>query len=68
MKREHIIRLTAGTLVLTGLALHTWVHPAWIWLSAFVGANLFQSALTKWCLLESILQHYKIGECPLPKA
>ena len=30
--------------------------------TAFVGANLLQSALTKWCLLESILR--KIGVQP----
>ncbi|MHB1107545.1 MAG: YgaP family membrane protein [Lutibacter sp.] len=31
----------------------------WLWFTAFVGANLLQSALTKWCLMEVILE--KLG-------
>lgn len=26
----------------------------WLWLTAFVGANLFQSAFTRWCLAEKL--------------
>lgn len=62
MKREHIIRMVAGTLVLTGLALQHWVHPNWVWLPVFVGANLLQSSITKWCLLEDILSKCNIGK------
>ena len=61
MKREHIIRLVAGTLVMIGTALGYWVHSGWLLIDAFVGLNLFQSALTKWCLLEDILKKYGIG-------
>ncbi len=61
MKREHIIRLFAGTFILVGLALQHWIHPAWVILPIFVGLNLFQSALTKWCLLEQILVKKQIG-------
>jgi hypothetical protein len=32
-----------------------WVNLNWLWFTAFVGANLFQSALTRWCLMEDIL-------------
>lgn len=56
MKNEQIIRAVAGTLVLTGIALSQLVHHNWIWLSAFVGANLLQSSITKWCPLEKILE------------
>jgi len=56
MVRERIIRLVAGALVLVGLALGLWVSRWWFLLTAFVGLNLFQSALTKWCLLEDILR------------
>jgi hypothetical protein len=61
MKREHIIRLVAGTLILSGLALHYWVHPYWLLLPLFVGVNLIQSAITKWCLLEDILRKFDLG-------
>ncbi len=59
MSMERWIRLIAGSFVLISLALAHWVNPLWLWFTAFVGANLFQSALTRWCLMENILQ--KIG-------
>ena len=52
---ERWIRLVAGMFVLASLALAHWVNPNWLWFTAFVGANLFQSALTRWCLMEQIL-------------
>jgi hypothetical protein len=56
MTRERTIRLVAGSLILLSLLLyHTWSHR-WLWLTALVGANLFQSALTKWCPLEDVLR------------
>ncbi len=55
MSMERWIRLIAGTFILISLALAHWVHPYWLWFTAFVGANLFQSALTRWCLMENIL-------------
>ena len=54
--RERIIRLVAGSLVLISLSLGLWVHPYFFFITAFVGLNLFQSALTQWCLLEDILR------------
>ena len=55
MKREYIIRMVAGIFVLTGALLSRFVHPDWIWLCVFVGGNLLQSAFTKWCPLEKVL-------------
>jgi hypothetical protein len=59
MSVERWIRLIAGSFVLASLALAYWVHPNWHWFTVFVGANLFQSALTRWCLMEKIL--LKVG-------
>jgi len=39
----------AGLVILTSILLATIVHPAWIWLTAFAGANLLQSAFTGFC-------------------
>jgi hypothetical protein len=41
------------------LALAHWVNPNWLWFTAFVGANLFQSGITRWCLMEDILSWLK---------
>lgn len=62
MKLENAIRLLAGTLVLASVALSRWMHPAWIWLTIFVGANLAQSALTGLCPAEAILKKLGIGK------
>lgn len=53
---ERIIRGFAGTVILASLLLAHYQSPYWLWLTAFVGANLLQSSLTRWCLLESILR------------
>lgn len=52
---DRIVHTFAGTMVLASLALAHWHSPNWLWLTAFVGANLLQSGLTNWCLLSSIL-------------
>lgn len=52
---ERWIRLFAGSFILISLALGHWVSPYWYLFTAFVGLNLFQSALTRWCLMEDIL-------------
>ena len=55
MKMENRIRILAGTFVLTSLVLSQLVSPWWLLLAAFVGVNLIQSAITGWCLAETIL-------------
>ena len=60
MSMDHKIRLIAGTLILISLALATWVSPWWLLFTTFVGVNLVQSSVTKWCLMEDILRATKI--------
>lgn len=59
MKMEQYIRAIAGTFILVSLALAVYVHPYWLFFTAFVGLNLLQSAFTRWCLMEDILS--KLG-------
>ena len=59
MTTERLVRIFAGAFVLASLALGIWVNQNWFWLTAFVGANLFQSGFTRICPLESILK--KLG-------
>ena len=53
---EKVVRIFAGAVVLVSLALAVMVNLNWLWLTAFVGANLFQSGFTGICPLESILK------------
>jgi hypothetical protein len=62
VKREHIIRGVAGTFVLGSLALGWWVSPYWFLFTTFVGVNLLQSSVTRWCLMDDILKKAGIGE------
>ncbi|PKN18878.1 MAG: DUF2892 domain-containing protein [Deltaproteobacteria bacterium HGW-Deltaproteobacteria-6] len=59
MKMEQWIRAIAGTLILISVGLGCFHHRYWFFVTAFVGANLLQSAFTKWCLMENILE--KLG-------
>lgn len=43
-------------MILASSILAYFVNINWIWLAAFVGANLFQFSLTNWCLLNSALK------------
>jgi hypothetical protein len=49
MTVERAVRMLAGIIVLASVALAHWVSPNWLWLTAFVGLNLLQSAFTNWC-------------------
>ena len=56
MNVERTLRLIAGAFVLISLALGYWVSPYWFLFTAFVGLNLFQSGLTNWCPMMTILR------------
>ena len=55
MSMERWIRLIAGIFIMASVLLARLVSWHFLWFTAFVGANLFQSSLTKWCLMEDIL-------------
>ena len=62
MSIERIVLAFAGTVVLLSLLLAVYVNLNWLWLTAFVGANLLQSAFTGFCPLAIILK--KLGKQP----
>ncbi|HNU67125.1 MAG TPA: DUF2892 domain-containing protein [Methylotenera sp.] len=59
-----LVRIIAGLLILLSLALGVaespfFVSQYWLYFTAFIGINLFQSGMTNWCLMENILR--KLG-------
>jgi Protein of unknown function (DUF2892) len=61
MTSWQLTRVIAGTFILLSLALGATGSPIfqssyWLWFTAFVGINLLQSGLTKWCLMERMLR------------
>ena len=60
MTINRIVRILAGTFILLSLALGVEASPLfhsvnWLWFTVFVGANLLQSGITRWCLMDQIL-------------
>jgi hypothetical protein len=62
MTLERYIRMFAGTFILTSLLLAHLHSPNWLWFTAFVGFNLLQSSLTRFCPLEIILKKLGVGQ------
>jgi hypothetical protein len=46
---EHAVEAFAGFVVLLSLVLTYFVHPQFVWLTVFVGVNLFQQSFTGFC-------------------
>jgi len=53
--KNRLVRAIAGSFVLISLLLAAYVNINFLWFTAFVGANLLQSSITKWCLMDNIL-------------
>jgi Protein of unknown function (DUF2892) len=63
MTVNRLVRIFAGLFVLVSLALGAQGSPLfhsgyWLWFTAFVGLNLFQSGFTKFCPLEIFLRKF----------
>ena len=62
MGMHESLRLIAGAFVLASVALGYFVHPAWFLFTAFVGANLAQSAFSRTCPMMWILRRAGVRE------
>jgi hypothetical protein len=56
MTVERTLRLVAGVFILGSVLAGMYVHPAFLWFTAFVGLNLLQSGFTDWCPMMAILR------------
>lgn len=59
MSVERSVEAFVGIMVLVSVGLTYFVHPGFIWLTAFVGANVLQQAVTGFCPAAMILR--KLG-------
>ncbi len=60
--KNRYIKAIAGIFILTSILLAINININWLWFTAFVGANLLQSAFTNWCLLGIILGKFGIKD------
>jgi len=66
MNTNRMVRIFAGAFILLSLALGApaspfFVNANWLWFTAFVGANLFQSGFTGFCPLQIILRRFGVA-------
>lgn len=68
MSVERIVRIIAGFFIMLSLVL---AHingtidlskTSWLWFTAFVGANLFQSGFTRFCPMDMMLKKFGVKE------
>ncbi len=62
MTIDRAVLAFAGAVILLSVCLGVFVAQGWLWVTAFVGANLFQSAFTGFCPLALLLR--KLGLKP----
>ncbi|MDX8410488.1 MAG: DUF2892 domain-containing protein [Mariprofundaceae bacterium] len=61
LSSERVIRIIAGGFIMLSVTLSSIYNgvalsePTWQWFTLFVGANLFQSGISRWCLMEIAL-------------
>lgn len=60
---ERALRMLAGVMVLASLALGYFVHPAFLLVNAFVGANLLQSGFTNACPAMVVFRRMGLAPC-----
>ena len=58
MSIERMVLAFAGVMVLLSVVLSQLHSVQWLWVTAFVGANLFQSAFTGFCPLAKVLAFF----------
>jgi hypothetical protein len=62
MTVDKVLHVVAGAFIMISLALAHYVNPNWLWFTAFVGLNLFQSGFTDFCLMSKILKKLGLPE------
>ena len=71
MEVNRIVNIFAGFMVMLSSGLAHWMgqvdlsHPSWLWLTLFVGFNVFQMGFTGFCPLAKVLKWVglKKGAC-----
>lgn len=60
MNVDRLVMRFAGVMILLSIGLGVTVSPYWFWLTAFVGANLFQASFTGFCPLAIVLRKFGV--------
>jgi hypothetical protein len=66
MTVQKLVLVFAGSMVLASSLLAWFVHPGFVWVSVFVGANLLQSVFTGFCPLAMLLRKAGVSDQAVP--
>jgi hypothetical protein len=64
MTAARIRNIVAGLFIMLSVTLAVTHSIHWLWFTLFVGANLFQSGITNWCLMDKILTRLGVPATP----
>lgn len=64
MNIDRYVMAFAGSMILFSLLLSQLHHIYWLWLTAFIGANMLQAAFSGFCPLASLLKKVGISAGP----
>ncbi len=62
MTVNHYLRLIAGFFIMLSVVLSQLHSPNWLYFTAFIGLNLFQSSFTNWCPMMTILRKLGVAD------
>ena len=62
MRQRDLFRVIVGLMILASVALGVWVSPYWFLFTTFIGLNMFQSAFTRFCPLDTFLRKTGLPE------
>jgi uncharacterized membrane protein len=60
MSLERSVTAFAGFMIMLPVALTLWVHPGFVWLTAFIGFNLLQQSFTGFCPAAIVMRKFGI--------
>ncbi len=66
MTVTRLMHTIAGALIMLSLVMAHFVSPKWLYFTAFIGVNLFQSGFSNWCLMATILKKLGVPETAGP--
>jgi hypothetical protein len=67
MTQSDLFRAIVGTMILISVILAVFVSPWWMAFTAFIGANMLQSAFTRFCPMDMIIARTKLPETRIPR-
>jgi hypothetical protein len=67
MTQSDLFRAIVGTMILVSVILAVLVSPWWLAFTAFIGANMLQSAFTHFCPMDMMIARTRLPATRIPR-